>query len=335
MRESLFVKNNSDKWGRFEKLMADKRANPDSLAELFVEITDDLSYARTNYPQSKTTFYLNQLASRIHQSIYKNKKEKRSRFWMFWIYEIPLIFKGLQKDLLYSFIIFSISIAIGALSAAYDDTYVRLILGDAYVNQTLENIENGQPMNIYGSMSEVPMFIFITYNNVKVSFTLFGLSVLFPVIGALYVLINNGIMLGAFQYFFIEKGLFVHSASTIWIHGTLEISAIVIAGAVGLALGKSILFPKTYTRIQSFQRAASIGVKVIMGLVPIFITAGFLEGFVTRYEFMPLAIKLFIIFSSLFFIIYYFILYPNRLHKRSEFLPEEYQIKYQELLNQK
>lgn len=335
MRESLFVKNNADKWGSFEMLLADKHANPDDLAELFVEITDDLSYARTNYPKSKTTFYLNQLASRVHQSIYKNKKEKRSRFWMFWVYEIPLVFKEMQKDLLYSLLIFSISIAIGALSAAFDDTYVRLILGDAYVNQTLENIERGKPMNIYGSMSQVPMFLFITYNNIKVSFTLFGLSILFPVLGALYVLINNGIMLGAFQYFFIEKGLFIHSASTIWIHGTLEISAIVIAGAVGLMMGKSILFPRTYTRIQSFQRAAGKGIKIIIGLVPVFITAGFLEGFVTRYEFMPLSLKLFIIVSSLLFIIYYFILYPNRLHRQPSLLPEEYQIKYHELLNQK
>ena len=82
-------------------------------------------------------------------------------------------------------------------------------------------------------------------------------------------------MLGSFQYFFFSKGLGFQSVLVIWIHGTLEISAIVLAGAAGLILGNSFLFPKTYTRMASIQKGAKDGLKIVIGLIPIFIVAAF------------------------------------------------------------
>ncbi|GAB3818017.1 hypothetical protein GCM10028895_14750 [Pontibacter rugosus] len=130
-------------------------------------------------------------------------------------------------------------------------------------------------------------------------------------------------MLGAFQYFFYKQGLLLTSVLTIWIHGTLEISAIVIAGCAGLVMGNSLLFPKTHTRLHAFRQGARQGLKIVIGLVPIFITAGFLEGFVTRHTQMPLALSLFIILLSAAFILYYFILYPRLLHKQDATAKQE------------
>jgi uncharacterized membrane protein SpoIIM required for sporulation len=124
-------------------------------------------------------------------------------------------------------------------------------------------------------------------------------------------------MLGAFQYFFYQKGLLLTSFLTIWIHGTLEISAIIIAGAGGLVMGNSILFPGTYPRLTSFKNGAKKGIKVIVGLIPVFIVAGFLESFITRLTEMHWIIKVLIISSSAAFIIYYFIIYPIKIHKRA------------------
>ena len=83
MREITFLKEQSSKWQNFEKLLNEKNANPQKLAGLFIEVTDDLSYARTHYPTSKTTQYLNGLAARVHQEIYKNKKETKFKFYIF------------------------------------------------------------------------------------------------------------------------------------------------------------------------------------------------------------------------------------------------------------
>ena len=319
MREAAFIKQNHSKWEDFEKILSQKSPDPDKLAELFIQITDDLAFSQTQYPKSKTTLYLNSLASQVHQNVYKTKKEEKSRFVRFWMEELPLVTKDCHKPMLYSLIIFSTAMLIGALSAANDDTFIRLILGDHYVNMTLENISNDDPMAVYKQIDESSMFLGITLNNIRVSFLAFVLGVFAP-LGTPLLLFHNGIMLGAFQYFFYQKGLFLTSFLTIWIHGTLEISAIVIAGGAGLVISNSILFPGSYTRLESFKRGTKNGMKLVVGLVPVFITAGLLESFVTRHTELSIFIKTGIILLSAIFIIYYFIIYPyiviNRVGKK-------------------
>lgn len=313
MREALFVKQNAEKWEQYERM---QHRSPDELADRFITITDDLAYAKTFYPKSRTTAYLNGLAARLHQSIYRNKREKGGRFISFWRYELPLLFKQHERQLLYAFIFFVVFCLMGALSAKYDNTFVRLILGDGYVNMTNQNIENGDPFGVYKKTDPFELFFRIAVNNIWVSFVAFVFGILFSV-GTIYILIRNGIMLGSFQYYFFSKGLGWDSVLVVWIHGTLEISAIVIAGAAGLILGNSILFPKTYSRMVSFRRGAKDGLKIVIGLVPIFAVAAFLEGYVTRHTSMPIWLSCSILASSLAFIAWYVIIYPNRLLSQS------------------
>jgi len=328
MNEATFIKQNKNKWEAFEKLIkAGERTSADKLAEIYIKITDDLAFARTHFAKSQLTSYLNNLASDIHLSIYKNKKEESSRFISFWQFELPQVMSESLKYVLISFIIFIISGIIGALSAAHDDTFVRLIMGDQYVNETLSNIDKGDPMAIYKQMGQTEMFLGITFNNIRVSFLVF-IAGLFSSIAAGYLLFSNGIMLGAFQYFFYQKGLLMTSILTIWIHGTLEISAIIIAGAAGIIMGNGLLFPGTYSRLQSFKKGAKKGLKIIIGLVPVFILAGFLEGFVTRLTGMPDLIKIAIILGSATFILIYFIFIPikiklNGLHSKNSILQDQ------------
>ncbi|GAB2768171.1 putative membrane protein SpoIIM required for sporulation [Hymenobacter luteus] len=312
MREAVFLRQNEARWKQYEQ----RATGPEELAARFVALTDDLAYAQTFYPGSPTTHYLNDLTARQHQALYKNKHESTGRFADFWRRELPLLVARHHRTLAWSLVLFTLFTAIGALSAAYDDSFVRVVLGDAYVNRTLENIERGDPMAVYKSSSETPMFLFITLNNIYVSLVAYALGATLG-LGTVWALFRNGVMLGSFQYFFYQKNLLLPSVLTIWIHGTLEISAIVLAGGAGLVMARGMLFPGTYSRTESFRQAARDGLKLAVGLVPIFVTAGFLEGFVTRHTEMPLVLSLLIIGSSAAFIIWYFILYPRRLAARS------------------
>ena len=197
---------------------------------------------------------------------------------------------------------------VGALSAAMDSDFPTLILGESYVNMTLENIESGDPMAVYKSRGEFGMSLGITINNLFVAFLTFSLGVFY--VGSIVVLIRNGIMVGVFQYFFIERGLFWESFLTIWIHGTLEISAIIIAGAAGLTMGKGLIFPGTYRRIQAFQRSARRGIKIMIGIAPIFIIAGFIEGYLTRHTDAPDVLRGLFIILCFLFVVGYFVIYP-------------------------
>jgi uncharacterized membrane protein SpoIIM required for sporulation len=313
MREAAFIKQSKMRWEEFEKIAKKpQQAQPDKLAELYIQVTDDLSFARTQYPESRTTRYLNDLASKVHLEIYKNKKEDKNRFIAFWKEELPAVMYEVRKPLLYSLIIFLVAGTMGAVSVIHDDTFVRLILGDGYVNMTLENIKSGNPTKVYSGESELMMFFLITWNNILVSFRVFVFGV-FASLGTGLYLFYNGLMVGTFIMFFFQEQQLGQALPVIMLHGTIELSSIVIAAAAGFTMGNSLLFPGTYSRMDSFKKGAVKGLKIVMGLVPFFILAGFIESFITRYAFMPLSVKALIIGLSAFLMVYYFVIYPTRL----------------------
>jgi uncharacterized membrane protein SpoIIM required for sporulation len=134
---------------------------------------------------------------------------------------------------------------------------------------------------------------------------------LFAGIGTFNIALQNGIMLGSFQYFFYEQNVFWKSVRGIWIHGSMEIFAIVIETAAGFILGASILFPQTFSRLNSFKIGFRNSFKIFVSTIPFTIAAGFLEGFITRYSIdMPIWLSCTIILSTLSVISYYYLIYP-------------------------
>ena len=317
MREVAFIKQNKEKWLEFEQAIFGKaKKNPDEMASLYIHLINDLSYAQTYYPKSKTVVYLNYLASQIYQKIYKTKRTEQNRLIYFFSTEVPLIVYHYRRYLVYAFVLFFACTSIGVLSAKYDTDFVRLIMGDDYVNMTLENIENGNPVAVYKSGSNWGGFIAITMNNLYVGLRCF-LYGIFLGIGTFWVMLQNCIMLGSFQYFFYQQGVFWESVQGIWIHGSMEIFAIVIETAAGFILGASILFPKTYSRMASFKMGFKDGLKIFLSTMPFTIAAGFLEGFVTRYSLeMPNWLNVVIILSTLSMISFYFLVFPFIVHSK-------------------
>lgn len=315
MREAAFIKNNKEKWEKIDEQTQDDHLAAENMAENFVELTDDLSYARTFYPKSQVVKYLNQLTGRYFINIYKYRKKEKGRFLNFWKVELPLIMYRYRKYMLYSFIFMLMGVLLGIFSQQQDSDFANIILGPGYVNQTIENIESGDPMAIYKSTNEEPMFFMISTNNIAVSFYAFIYGI-FLSVGTVYIMFSNGIMLGVFQYFFFERGLLTTAMMSIWLHGTLEISAIIIAGGAGIALGNSILFPGSYKRMVSLQRAAADSLKIVVGLIPVFIIAAFIESYLTRLTEMPGYFNITIIGLSAIFIMWYFFVYPHMLNKK-------------------
>ena len=319
MREVTFLRKNAEKWKTFEQdLKTYKTKSADHLAELYIELNNDLAYSQSCYPGTKTTLYLNDLSISAHNKIYKNQKEKQSRIITFWKVEIPEVFSYHLKELTAAFVIFFIFCGIGIISQLNDASFARYILGDNYVNMTLTNIDKGDPLAVYKSHTQLDMFFAITFNNIRVSFINFILGV-FTVFGTGYVMLKNGVMVGTFITFFADYDLLSEAMLVIFIHGALELSAITISGAAGFVLGNSFILPGTFKRSESFKKGVRDGLKMLISLVPVFVLAGALESFVTRYTDMPISLSLFIIIGSFVFIIWYYIILPLRIyHKRNK-----------------
>ncbi|MDR1601449.1 MAG: stage II sporulation protein M [Tannerella sp.] len=313
MKETTFIRQNIEKWKRFETVIdSASKQDPGLLADVYTEIATDLSFSRSHYPYSRITIYLNNLASALHNTLYKNKKESHSRILRFWKTEIPQVMYASRRELLYAFLIFAVSAAIGCVSTLNDHDFARLIMGDGYIDMTLANIEKGNPMGVYSHMSAIPMFFYITINNIRVSFAVFAMGCLTG-FGTGIMLFYNGVMLGSFGTFCFQQQIGTESLLAVWLHGTLEISAIIVAGAAGFALGNGWLFPGTYSRGHAFVAGARRGLKIIVGTVPVFILAGFIESFLTRHTEAPNWLRGGFILLSLAFVIYYYIVLPIRL----------------------
>lgn len=312
MREALFIKRNRNRWKQIQDNPSD---HPDEMAQEFTQLVEDLGYSKTFYPVSKTTQYLNGMAARKYLAIYQNKKENTNRIAHFFKYTLPLIIAKHHRVLLVSFCLFILFVAIGFFSAKNDETFVRRILGDAYVDMTLQNIKDGHPFGVYGYGNEFLSFIYIFINNVKVSLYEFGGGILFGYF-TVTSLIQNSVMVGAFENMFYNNGLLQDSLLTIMLHGTLELSTFVIAAASGLVLAKSWLFPGTIKRIDALKQGAKEGLIIALSNIPMLFIAAFFEAFLTRHTDMPLWLKLFIITLSLVIVIGYFIVYPIRLKRK-------------------
>lgn len=339
MKESDFIEQNKEKWENFEQNLIKKDATPQEVSRLFVQITDDLSFARTFYNNRSVKLYLNGVAKLLFNDINKAKKNKWSIFTSFWIKEFPLAMYSAKRPMLISFLVFWSCFLLGVVTSIYEPDFAHTILGEDYINMTNSNIENGSPMHVYADAGEMETFLPILLNNLRVAFNTFFFGV-FASIGSLVIMMYNGVMVGVFQFFFVEKELlaatmeshgpvfgFIHyfildetlfrkSFLSIWTHGTLEISAIIIAGGAGITLGKGLLFPKTYSRFQAFKMSARKGLKIIMGISPIIFLAAFIEGFLTRHTDLPNLLRLSFILLSLAFVLVYFVWYPRRVGRK-------------------
>jgi len=285
------------------------------MASEFTRLIDDLGYAKTFYPTSKVTQYINSLATRIYLNIYKNRKEESNRLVHFWKYDVPHTIRKHHGIILFAFILFILFFAVGFFSSRQDENFIRDVLGSGYVDMTERNIDEGNPFGVYRSGNSFLMWLGLMINNIIVSLMYFVKGIFFGVL-SIYSLIKEAIRLGAFEYMFFAKGLGAKAAITVLIHGMLELTAIIVASGAGIVLGKSFLFPGTISRWRSLQIGVKDGVKIVIGLMPIFAVAAFFEGFVTRYYNMPILLSSAILLACGTFILWYFVIYPIRLQKK-------------------
>ena len=294
MREGLFIKKNKDRWERLEHQTP---VSPDEMASDFTRLVDDLGYAKTFYPNSRVTQYINSLAAKIYLGIYRKRKEESNRLIKFWKHDVPAAIGRHHLTILFALIIFFVFFAVGFFSSAKEPAFVREILGDAYVDMTEKNIREGNPFNVYADENSFVMWLRIMLHNILLSFQFF-LRGIFLGIPSIAGLVKNSVMVGAFEQMFHRHGLGLQWVLAVLIHGLLELTALIVGCAAGVVLGTGFLFPKTRSRWDAFREGAKDGVKMIIGLVPIFMVAAFFEGYVTRHYKMPLPLSLCILLGS-------------------------------------
>ena len=310
MREPVLIKQNIARWREYQRRL-DNPSNeaPDTLAQMYTELTSDLAFARTHFPDAVITQMLNAMTLKLHNEIYSGRQEKWSRLWTFWTQEVPQAVYDNRKAMLAALVTFVLFLGVGIISLFNDADFAKLILGEDYVEMTIENIRNGVPTDVYSSGSEAESFLGIMLNNLRVDVLCISMGIFTPFFTAIF-LMYNAVMVGAFTFFFFQYGVMGDAMMAIMQHGTLEISTMVIAAGAGFVMGWGWLFPGTYSRITAFRRKAKDALKIALSVFPVTIVAAFIEGYLTRHTEYPLAFRVAVIVLSAAFIVFYNILLP-------------------------
>ena len=134
---------------------------------------------------------------------------------------------------------------------------------------------------LFGQQDESGLAIFAAFlfsNNAQVSILAFALGFAFG-IPSILLLIHNMALLGAMLWVFAQRGLTVDFVGWLSIHGTTELFAILLAGAAGIHVGRSIAFPGDQSHLAAASAAGRRAALVMAGVIIMLICAGLLEGF--------------------------------------------------------
>lgn len=316
MKEDAFIRNNIKKWQHIEdSLGVFKSVKAEELSTFYQEVLSDLAYAQTQFPESRIVFYLNSIAKKLHQRVYASRVDSFRRIVKMFTEEIPCIVYNARYEILLSLVLFSAFVVAAVIFSVRDEEYISSVLGNSYVKMTLDNIAAGKPTDVYSGGPMMGSFLRIMENNLWVTFKMYAHGIV-PVVGPLIYIKANGLMLGCFQSIFFLHGVGFQSMTAIWIHGAFEISSLVIAAGASFRLSRGWIFPGSYPRAVAFRRTGMESIKILASLIPLFVVAAFFEGFITRQVQYPLVVKLFFIFGSFSFIIFYYVVMPYRNRKQ-------------------
>lgn len=249
------------------------------LALLYRQTASDLSAIREDPSSERLAHSLNQLLGRAHNCIYMGHRQKASRIVNFYRETFPQIFHETLPYTLAAFAVFAALAAAGFVMAIVDPGFQRYFLGSGM----MESIDKRQ-MWTHSIVSVKPLeSSAIMTNNLSVSFATFALGITAGV-GTLWMLAFNGLLFGVVSAACWQAGMSGQLMSFVAPHGVLELPAIFIAGGGGLLIAKGLLFPGMLPRRASLVREGGRAVRLVLGIIPLLIVAGTVEGFVSPSE---------------------------------------------------
>jgi uncharacterized membrane protein SpoIIM required for sporulation len=272
-------------WARLEQLVdRSKRGGISALDHrelqelglLYRQTASDLAAVREDVTSNQLAFYLNQLLGRAHNLIYMGHKQKISGLVRFYAQTFPQVFRETSRQTLLAFLIFAVTGVASWAVTIHDPTFAHRLLGP----QMMDTIEKRE-MWTQSIVTIKPLAAStIMTNNLSVSFATFALGITAG-IGTVWMMVVNGLLIGVIGAATWQAGMALQLWSFVAPHGVLELPAIFIAGGAGLEIARGMLFPGLLPRRESLARAGGRAARLVLGIVPMLVVAGIIEGFVS------------------------------------------------------
>jgi uncharacterized membrane protein SpoIIM required for sporulation len=255
------------------------------LALLYRQTASDLATIREDPSSRNQAQYLNQLLGRAHNLIYMGRRSRPGGIIKFYRETFPQIFHDTLPYTLTAAGIFFALAVVGMVMAIVDPSFQRYLLG----GDMMATIEKRQ-MWTQSIVTVKPLeSSAIMTNNLSVSFTTFALGITGG-LGTIWMLALNGLLFGVVNAACWQVGMSQQLLSFVAPHGVIELPAIFIAGGGGLLIAKGLLFPGTLPRRASLVYEGGRAVRLVVGIIPMLIVAGTIEGFVSPSD-LPVSLK--------------------------------------------
>ncbi len=275
---------NQEGWDRLAELSSRARwrrtsLTPDEIDELvagYQRTSAQLSHVRTTYRDPELTSRLTRLVAESSAAIYGQRSRAGRTALRFFADTFPAAVWHLRRFVAVAVLVTFLPAIAVAVWITHDESALNASASPSarqeYVQDRFEQYYSDQPSVVF--------FTQVTTNNIRVSFVAFALGVFGVLPGAL-ILATNGVALGQAGGWMIAAGDGPRFFGLILPHGLLELSAIVIAGGMGMALGWAWIAPGDRRRSDAMAEEGRRAAAVVLGLMVTFLSAGLIEGFVT------------------------------------------------------
>lgn len=279
MKLPEFIESGTKRWDELSHLLGRRRLDGDQVlrrGSLYRSTTADLARARRVFPDDPVRDRLEQLVADARAAVYAGSGRREGVVGFFRDTYWRLILERRRPLALAAFLLLAPGV-VGAVWALADPETLSGVLPPEFLwVASAESTDQG-----YGTAGLIGFSTYVLTNNIRVTLTAFALGVTYG-LGTAWVLVQNGLILGAVTGLAIDAGNARVFVAAVIAHGVLELSCIVVAGAAGLSLGRSILRPGSRTRRESLGREAVVAVQLALGTAVWLVIAGFVEGFASR-----------------------------------------------------
>ena len=254
----------------------------EQLPRLYRSVLASLSVARQTTLDRALVGYLEALASRAYLAVYGSRRTHRGALLSAILVVFPRSVRAMAGPMGLSLAVFVLGVVVAWSLVAHDSGWFF-----AFVDPSLAGGRDPSAPTSFlrdalydheqvgDALTGFASFLFV--HNARIGLLAAALGLAAGVPTAL-LLFQNGLMLGAFMQLYASRGLLLPLLGWLTPHGVPEIGAVILCGAVGLSLGRSVVLPGRRTVADALKREGRRSAVVVMVSVGLFAVAGAIEG---------------------------------------------------------
>jgi uncharacterized membrane protein SpoIIM required for sporulation len=305
MNQDLFQSAHQEEWAAFERWL-DARARPKAQVrphdkDVFDDAQFPVAYRRLcqQLALAEKRCYsvplirrLQELAQRGHRVLYRPPAPRWHRVLDFFATDFPRLVRAQWRAMSIAALLFFVPLIVAIVVLQYRPELVHSLFGPEQIGKFESMYDPASKTQTLGreSGTDLKMFGYYIMNNVSIGFRTFA-SGLLAGIGAVFVLVFNGVFIGGIAGHLTAIGYGGPFWRFVVGHSAPELLAIVIAGGAGLHIGMALIAPGRRSRARALVEAGAVGARLALGAVALLIFAAFVEAYWSSLGWMPNPVK--------------------------------------------